>query len=170
VQERAENYILSGSGTAPQVRGILNTVGIQTYALAGADTNADAIFKAMMKVRAIGFFEPDGVVLHPNNWTPIRLLKTTTGEYVWGHPSVMGPDSIFGVRVVVTTAITANTGLVGAFKLGAQIFYRQGLQVEATNTDGEDFRYNRIAIRAETRFALAVYRPLAFSTVTSLTA
>jgi HK97 family phage major capsid protein len=167
VGQQLEAQILTGNGTPPNLTGILNVSGIQTQAT-GTDTNADAIYKALTKVRTVGFFEPDAVVIHPNNWTPIRLLKTTTGEYVWGAPSEMGPERIWGKQTDVTTGITANTGLVGAFKLGAQIFYRQGLRMEATNANEDDFRRNLICIRVELRAALAVYRPKAFASVTSL--
>lgn len=167
VKQTEEAQLISGNGTPPNLTGILNTSGIQTQAT-GTDTNPDAIYKAIVKVRTVGFFEPDAVVIHPNNWTPIRLLKTTTGEYVWGHPAEMGPERLWGLLVDVTTGITANTGLAGAFQLGAQVFYREGMRIEATNSNEDDFKKNLIAIRAEQREALAVYRPLAFCKVTSL--
>lgn len=167
VGQALEAQILSGDGIAPNMTGILNTSGIQTQAT-GSDSNADAIYKALTKVRTVAFFEPDAVVVHPTNWTPIRLMKTTTGEYIWGAPSEVGPERIWGKTTVVTTGITANTGLVGAFQLGAQIFYRLGLRMESTNSDGTDFVKNLIAIRMELRAALAVYRPQAFCQTTGL--
>jgi hypothetical protein len=48
------------------------------------------------------------------------------------------------------------------------LFRREGIRIDTTNSDASDFQYNRIAIRVETRLALAVYRPLAFCTVTSI--
>ena len=63
---------------------------------------------------------------------------------------------------------TANTALVGAFRLGGQVFNREGVRIEATNSDQDDFIKNLITIRCERRLALAVYRPKAFCTVTSL--
>lgn len=167
VAQTEETQLLNGSGSAPQIRGILQTSGIQTQARS-TDDNQDAIYKAMVKVRSVGFFEPDGVVIHPDNWTTIRLLRTSDGEYIWGLPSDPGPERVWGLPTVVTTAITANTALVGAFQLGAQVFYREGLRVESTNSNEDDFKKNLVAIRAEQREALAVYRPKAFCTVTSL--
>jgi HK97 family phage major capsid protein len=167
VAQTEEAQLLTGSGTAPNLRGILNIVGIQTQAK-GTDTTPDAFYKAIIKVRAVGFFEPDGVVVHPNDWTDIRLLRTADGIYIWGAPMEAGPERIWGLPVVVTTAMTENTGLVGAFKLGAQVFYREGLRVESTNSNEDDFKKNLIAIRAEQREALAVYRPKAFCTVTGI--
>jgi hypothetical protein len=48
------------------------------------------------------------------------------------------------------------------------VFYREGIRVEATNTNSDDFEKNLISIRAEQREALAVYRPKAFCTVTGI--
>jgi HK97 family phage major capsid protein len=167
VRQREELQLLNGDGIAPNLLGVLNVAGILTQAK-GADTNVDAIYKGITAVRTQGFFEPDGIVIDPTNWTPIRLLKTTTGEYVWGAPSVMGPETLFGKRVVVTVNMVDNTALVGAFRIGGTVFYRQGLRIEATNSNEDDFRKNLILLRAEQREALAVWRAKAFCTVTGL--
>jgi HK97 family phage major capsid protein len=82
-----------------------------------------------------------------------------------------GPETIFGKRVVITVNMglsAANTAIVGAWNLGGTVFYRHGVRVEATNSDASDFQFNRIAIRAEQREALAVWRPKAFCTVTGM--
>jgi len=162
-----EAQLLNGNGTAPNIKGILQTAGIQTQALAG-DPVPDGVYKAIVKVQATGFFEPDGAVFHPLDWQDIRLLKTVDGIYIWGPPMDPGPDRIWGLNVVRTTSMTQNTGLVGAFQLGAQVFYREGMRVEATNSNEDDFKKNLIAIRAEQREALAVYRPKAFCTITGI--
>jgi HK97 family phage major capsid protein len=167
VRQREELQLINGDGIAPNLLGVLNVSGILTQAK-GADTNVDAIYKGITAVRTQGFFEPDGIVIDPTNWTPIRLLKTTTGEYVWGAPSVMGPETIFGKRVVVTTNMVDNTALVGAFRIGGTVFYRQGLRIEATNSNEDDFRKNLILLRAEQREALVIWRAKAFCTVTGL--
>jgi HK97 family phage major capsid protein len=70
--------------------------------------------------------------------------------------------------VVVTTAITAGVALVGAFKMGAQVFRKGGISVDVSNSHSDYFVKNLTAIRAEERVALAVYRPGAFGEVTGL--
>lgn len=167
VGQTEETQLLSGNGTAPNLRGVLNVVGIQTQPK-GADNGPDAIMKAIVKVQAVGFFEPDAVVQHPTDWQNIRLLKDANGNYIFGQPGIQATRQIWGYPVVVTTAITVGTSLVGAFQLGGQIFYRDGLRVESANQNEDDFKTNKIAIRAEQREALAIYRPKAFCTVTGL--
>ena len=46
------------------------------------------------------------------------------------------------------------------------MFNRQGITLEMTNSNVDDFVNNLLTLRAETRFALAVYRPAGFGKVT----
>lgn len=169
VQTAEEAQLLNGSGDAPNLEGILQTEGVQS--MSGATgTLGDNILTAMTKVRSIGFYEPDGIVIHPTDYLNLRLAKDKNDQYFGGgyfqnayaNGQVPMQPTIWGIRTVITTAITVGTVLLGAFKLGCQIFDREGLRVDTTETDGEDWRNNRIAVRVEERLAFAVYRPLAF--------
>lgn len=165
-----ESQLLTGNGTAPNLQGILNRTGIQTQAK-GTDPTPDAIYKAMQKIRGAsgsGFAEPTAVVLHPNDWTDIKLLRTADGIYIWGNPSDEGPDRIWGLPVRQTTAMTENTGLVGAFRPHAEVIRREGINITLSTEHSTYFIENKVAILAESRLALAVYRPSAFSTVTGI--
>lgn len=167
VQQREEQQLLVGDGTAPNISGILDRSGIQTQAK-GADPTPDAFYKAITKVRFTGDAEPNGIVMHPNDWEPIRLLRTADGLYIWGNPSEEGPERLWGRQVRITTGITENTGLVGDFANFAQVFRREGLRVEASTEHASFFVENKVALLAETRLALAVYRPAAFCSVTGI--
>lgn len=162
-----ENQLLNGTGVAPQMTGLLNVSGILTQAL-GADNAPDAIYKAVNKIRTTSFLEPDGVIIHPNNWQTIRLLKTTDGAYLWGPPMSDAPDQIWGIPVVQTPVIAAGTSLVGAYGAAAQMFRRAQVTF-AVSTEHQDFFVtNQLMLRVEERAALAVYRPSGFCTVTGL--
>lgn len=174
VLAKEEQQLLNGTGVGSQITGILQTSGIQTQAK-GGDTNADAIHKAITKIRATGFYEPDAIVIHPTDWQLLRLAKDTANQYYGGGPFT-GPygnggiagETYWGLKVVVTTAIAAGTALVGAFKLGAQIWQREGVKVETFTQNEDDVNFNRVTVRVEERLGLTVYRPLAFCTVTSI--
>lgn len=166
IQLREDSQLLVGNGTSPNISGILDRAGIQTQAK-GADPTPDAIYKAMTKIRVGAFADPTGVVMHPNDWQDIRLLRTVDGIYIWGSPADPGPERIWGLSVVQTTALTENTGLVGAFNQ-AQIFRREGIRIDISTEHDDFFTTNKAAIRAEERLALAVYRPAAFCTVTGI--
>jgi HK97 family phage major capsid protein len=184
VQLAEEDQLLNGSGSGANLTGLLNRSGLQTAQAVGSDTRVDAIFKEITKIRANAFLEPDGIVVHPTDWQSIRLLKDSNGQYYGGGPFTgaygngsvggdtnnvtAGSDQLWGVRVVVTPAIAAGTALVGAFSTATQVFRRTGITVEMTNSNEDDFKNNLVAVRAEERLALAVYRPGALGTVTGL--
>jgi len=171
VQHEEERQLLSGTGTAPQLRGLLNRTGVQTVAKGAGASPIDAIYTAMTNIRVNALVEPDGIVMHPTNWAAVRTQKDANGQYYGGGPFAgMFGDNLWGLRVAVTASIPVNTALVGAFATQAQVFRRNGLTVEASNSHSDFFQRNLTAIRAEERLALAVYRPAAFHTVTALNA
>lgn len=185
VRSKIDDQLLNGSGTAPQIQGLLGTSGIQTAEMASntAVKLAEAIMNAITKVRTVGFFEPDAIVIHPNDYQKLRLATDANTQYYgggffqnqYGTGSTPANPDLWGLRVVQTTAISeidlatpasGNKGpVVGAFKLGGAVFYRNGLSIESTNTNEDDFINNLVTIRVEQRLALAVYRPLAFCRV-----
>ena len=167
VQYREDSQLLNGDGIAPNLRGILNTSGIQTQAK-GADPTPDAVYKAIVKVATGAFLPADAFVVHPLDWQDIRLLRTADGIYIWGSPSEAGPDRIWGVRALMTTAEPQNTGLVGAFRAGAQVFRRSDISLSVSDSHSDFFIKNKLMIRAEERLALVVFRPAAFCTVTGI--
>ena len=133
---------------------------------------AEGIFGAVTDIRWNAFVEPDAIALNPLDWQTIRLGKDAQGQYLggsffgadYGNPQNAG-HSLWGLRVVVTPAVIQGQVLVGGFREAAQLFRRQGLTVEMTNSNGTDFEQNLVSVRAESRLALAVYRPGAFEAI-----
>lgn len=170
VQRVEEQQLLAGNGVGTNLLGLLNRTGIQTQAK-GADPTPDAVYKAMQLIRGAGgsgFAEPTAVVFHPNDWTDIKLLRTADGIYIWGNPSDEGPDRIWGLPVRQTTAMTQNTGLVGAFRPYSMVVRREGISITLSTEHSTYFVENKVAILAESRLGLEVDRPSAFATVTGI--
>lgn len=168
LRRREETQLLNGDGTAPNISGITDRTGIQTQAK-GTDPTPDAILKAANLIRVNSFYEPDGLVIDPLDMQDIRLLRTADGIYIFGSPS--DPYTalrLWGMEVRETTAQTDNTAIVGAFGTAAQVFRRTGITVTASTEHASYFIENKVAILAEERLALAVYRPNAFATVTGI--
>ena len=165
-RQRFDGQILTGDGSAPNLRGILNTGSIQTQAK-GADPVPDAIYKAMTKVRVTGRAFANAVIFHPNDWQGVRLLRTADGLYIWGSPSEAGPERIWGIQVVQSDAETENTALVGDFANFCQMYERRGMEVLVGYVN-DDFLDGRRTIRAGFRVAFVVYRAAAFCTVTGI--
>jgi HK97 family phage major capsid protein len=167
VRLRLESQLLNGDGAAPNLRGILNVVGVQGQAK-GADPTPDTIAKAMRLIETNGGYSADTIVLHPADWEAIRLLRTADGIYIWGSPADAGRASIWGLPVVVTSACPEGTGIVGAFKAASMLFFRSDMQIAVSDSHSDFFIRNQVMLRAEVRVAMACFRPTAFCLVTGI--
>lgn len=176
VMAKEDNYLVNGTGTAPEIRGLANVSGIQTIAASSYTTVADAFGQAINKVRSVGFVEPDAIMVHPDDWTNLILSKDANGQYYAGGPflgaygvgNYSNVGRMFGLPVVNSTFVTKGTAYVGAFRIGSHIFRRQGLTVESTNSEASDFIFNRVTIRAESRMGMAIFKPKAFCQITAI--
>lgn len=168
LREVEEDQILTGNGTPPDMDGFLHKTGVQTTAKGAGEDAQDAIYRAFTLVRYTGRAEPSATVMHPNDWEPIRLLRTTDGVYIFGNPSEGDVERLWGKPVIVTTAITENTSLVGAFSSYAHISRKMGIRVDVSDSHEDFFILNQLAVRAEMRESLEIRRPAAFCKVTSV--
>jgi HK97 family phage major capsid protein len=170
VQIAEEDELLNGSGVAPHILGLKNRVGLAVDVVrAAAESNADAIFRQIMAIFGSSFLMPDGVAMNPADWTTTVLTKTAQGNYLTGGPfSPIQVPTLWGLPVAVTPSQAVTIAFVGAYKQAAQVFRKGGIRVEASNSHQDFFVKNLVAIRAEERLALAVYRPGAFGEVTGL--
>jgi HK97 family phage major capsid protein len=167
IRQRLDLQIIAGNGTAPNLRGILNVVGIQTQAK-GTDPTPDAVYKAIVKVEVTGQAMANAVIMHPTNWQDVRLLRTADGLYIWGNPSDAGPERIWGLRVVRAQAATLGTAITGDFANFSELAVRRGIDTQISNSHSTFFVEGKQAVRADVRAAFVVYRPAAFCTVTGL--
>lgn len=169
-----EAQLLTGTGSAPQMRGLLNRTGLQVLSSADRTDNAAALFRALMAVQNVTGLQADGIVVNPVDYERERLTRDGNGQFVGGGPftgayGTAGTPLIsplWGTRTVLSSAVPVGTAVVGAFGTGAMLFRKGGVRVEIANQNADDFEYNRITIRAEERLGLAVYVPQAFVKVT----
>jgi HK97 family phage major capsid protein len=99
------------------------------------------------------------------------LTRTADGIYILGNPSdPMVGSRLWGLNIRSCPAQTENTAVLGAFKTFARIFRKRGSGIVVRMSTEHDtyFVYNKVAILAEERLLLAVYRPAAFCTVTGI--
>jgi HK97 family phage major capsid protein len=178
VRIEEERQLVRGTSGGNEVQGLLTGRGVPVYAGGTAVGNrAVQLFKAMNGMRGSAFLEPDWVIMNPADWEAVRLLTDSAGQFMGGGPfmgqygnngmiSASGQasgaaDSIWNKPTYVTAAVGAGTAIVGS-RAAAQVWRRGGLSVEATNSHADYFQRNLVAIRAEERLGLAVYRPTGF--------
>ena len=138
-------------------------IGTAGYSEIGGNNMLDSVMAGITSVRLEGGLEPDGLLINPVDYAKMAIAKASTGgDYFGGGPFSAFSASPWGLRTVSTAAVAQGSPIVGAFRDGAQIWRKGGLTVEASNSHQDYFVRNLVAIRAEERFALAVYRPLAF--------
>jgi HK97 family phage major capsid protein len=170
---REQDEILRGNGIAPDLLGILNTTGIQTQAATNNDVPA-TIADAIAKVELVDG-DANGIVMNPGDyWASVSERRSTffdgAAHAQSGAPFAEPMDTLWGRPVVRTRAFASLASLVGDFT-GAMIFDRMGVTVRQSDSHSDYFILNKVAILAELRLALAVFRPDYFvSTTLDITA
>lgn len=168
LKEEEEDQILNGDGNSPNLPGILQNAGISTVGSAGTDL--DAVVDAIRTIRADNR-DPNALVIHPADWysTGFLLAKDTAGNYLVGDPraSIDQLNALWGLRVVVTPAMTQNTLLVGDFTQ-CVVADREQSAIYVTDSHNDWFARNLLAVLAEERLAVGVLDPDAFCTVTAV--
>jgi HK97 family phage major capsid protein len=178
VRIEEERQLIRGTSGGNEVQGLLTSRSVPVYAGGTAAGNrAVQLFKAMNGLRGSAFLEPEWIVMHPTDWEAVRLLTDTAGQFYGGGPlqgqygnaGMVGAsgqingaqDYIWNKPTYVTGIVGAGTAIVGT-RSSAQVWRKGGMSVEATNSNEDDFLKNLLAIRAEERLGLAVYRPTGF--------
>ena len=178
LQRKTEQQLLNGTGTTPDLQGLLNRAGLAPAIVTTAGLTAvkimEGIFNQITFLRTNAFIEPDAIVINPTDWQTIRLGKDAQGQYyaggpftgAYGQPGPANVSNLWGYKTVITTAMAQGTALVGSFQECAQVFNRRGIVLDMTNSNNNDFETDLITLKATTRLALACYRPAGFGKVT----
>jgi len=161
-----DSELLIGSGTGGHINGLVTQAETYSGGYQSGDTYIDKINRVIADLESNGF-DPDAVILHPSDWRAMVSIKTNTGgantgEYVLASPTTGAPASLWGCKVALTRAMPAGQFLVGQFAGSATVFEKLPLQIELSTEHGDFFIRNMVAVRAEERIALAVFRPAAF--------
>lgn len=168
LNEELEDQMVSGSGAGENFTGILNS---SPLTVGSAGTDIDAVVDAIKAVRVTGRRRPNAMVIHPDDWysTGFLLAKDTAGKYLVSDPaaSIDQLNQLWGLRVVVSEAATANTALVGDFRQ-AVLWEREGVNVMVSDQHADFFIRNLLAVLAEMRAAFGVLDPQAFCTITAV--
>ena len=152
---------------------LLGTSGIQTIGGTTAVTRqavdiADEIANAIADTMTYSGRPANAIVMTPDLWKILRIGKNATDDYYGGgYFAALHGNNIWNLPIVLSNQLTANHIVVGAFDTCATLVTKaEGVTVEATNTNEDDFIHNLMTIRAECREKLAVRRPAGFVDIT----
>jgi hypothetical protein len=166
-----------GAGTSSETVATLTygrkIVGAGTGVYPTASALAEGLFMGTTDIWLNSWIAPTHYVLNPLDWQIIRLAKDANGQYFggsfFGTNYGLGQSSsemLWGKPVIVTPAMPQGSALIASFSREVlEAFRRQGISVEMTNTNGNDFDHGLWTVRAQVRSGLAVYRPAAFQLV-----
>jgi len=158
---------LQGSGTYPDIEGILNTPGLQTQAAlgAGATYYAQSIGMGFADVE-LADGAPTAVVLNPTNAWAMFTARAAggSGTFDAGTPFNALPLTVWGVPSYRTRAKPAGSALVADFQRGAIIADRE--QVNVAIYSERYAEQNLVLLLCEERVGLLVPRPDLFVEVT----
>ena len=180
------DQIMAGSGVAPNLTGILNVTGINTFAYGGYSgglKRIGQIYEAITEIQKDSFLTPDAIIMHPSDWyqvvTEVADTSGTSGAgFTQTQPLFIGAgqfggavgQSLWGLPVVLDTTRPAGTAVVGVFGGGQAIHIvaRQGMEIAMSDSHDANFTKDIIVMKATVRLGLPVYRPTAFCTITGL--
>lgn len=162
-----EDQVLLGDGQGQNLEGLVPhaTDYNQGYdeIQGAAATKLDTLRRAKTQAREAEY-PVTGIVLNPQDWEDIELLKGSDLHYIFAQPALVTTPRIWGVPIADSTRMTEGEFLVGAFSLGAELFTMGDATVEISRSHASFFIQNTVAILAEMRALLAIYRPQAFVT------
>lgn len=169
VNQKVDTQLVVGDGTAPNISGTYDTGNFTAHGYTNAALTAiSGTFKKLVLIRKVmadlyaAGFPADAIVLNPADWATIEieLLTTAAGQTLYSV-SDAGIPRLFGIPVVQAIGMAADTFQVGRFSEAYMLYNREGVTVEMSDSDSDNFTKNLITLRAERRLALATEKPAA---------
>ena len=165
VNRRVETQLANGNGTAPNLSGIFDTGNYGAHGYADADLGS--VLKKLVLIRKIiadlklSGYDPDAILVNPADLASIDIDVMTSTATGFNGLSIDGNGMMRfrGVPFVESIGVTADTFAVGSFAMAGTIHNRQGVVVEMSESDSDNFTKNLVTLRAERRLALTIETP-----------
>lgn len=155
---RQELQLINGNGTGTNLEGML-AAGNHTVFTPGASVAAiDNIRKAITAVNSADYMA-NAIILNPAECEAIDLDKGSDGHFKAADPRSGAPATAWGLPIIETNSMPAGKFLVGAFDIANQVWNREGVVVDISDSDGDNFQQNLLTLRGEMRCGFAHYRP-----------
>ena len=169
VNLRVENQLVAGDGVAPNLGGLTLAANRTAHGYTAASlaalglsaTNKLDLIGKMIGDCALADYPADVIILNTADWWTLRLSKDSQGRYLLGDPASSVTPMLFGRPVVASNAMTALNVWVGSLSQAATLHNREGIVVEMSDSDENNFQLGLVSVRAMRRLALTVEKPAA---------
>lgn len=160
---KLDQQILNGTGTAPELLGLLSAATAFSAApftnLINNANNFDVLRVAINQIEKANLY-PTRILVHPSDYAAMELTKNANDSYIMPPFAAIEGLSIKGIPIIANTGIPEGTFVVGDFtKAYLKIREEFNLSVGYINTD---FINNVLRILAEMRAVFYIptnYRP-----------
>lgn len=163
-----ESQLISGNGTSPNLRGLLNTVGIQTHVI-GAALDIDEVLAMITKVRVTGRRQPNFLSINDADWWTADLAqkKDLEGRYMLLDPTKsVDVASLWGLFPAVGDKQPAGSPIVGDARQAA-VWDRQNADI-SIGQPADMFLRKLYAVMGTERLAFGVLDPQGFCVGTAV--
>lgn len=152
VLTKAEEQLMTGSGTSGYVDG-LNTQA--TWLNTNQDGVPERIGQALTTMEVAGY-APDIILMNPNDWFAVSILKDADGNYIYGNPASPARASLWNRPVITSPKVPQGTAIVGD---SAQVTILDRMAPTVfISRDHKDYRTrNLVLILVEMRLGLELY-------------
>ncbi len=179
VLQRLEKQFIGGNGTSPNIQGLLGTTGVNQIQYNGTAYPASvggklrAILEGIKDIEENGKLFPDAMIMSPGAYEALAGQVDGNQNFMLGAAAQSGSPTIWGVPVVkstqIGTAMSQNSDvIIGKFGGGLAInhVFRRGMELQISDSAADgDFGKDILTVKASLRYALATYKPQAFTKV-----
>ena len=182
VLQRLEKQFLIGGGVAPDVKGITQQTGINTITYTAGAYPATVggklrtILEGIKDVEVNGKLAPDAIVMSPAAYEALAGQVDGNNNFMLGASAFSGSPTIWGLPVVkssqiggaVSTTIDVVVGKWGG-GLAVNHVFRRGMELQISDSAADgDFGKDILTVKASLRYALAAYKPQAFTRINDI--
>jgi HK97 family phage major capsid protein len=156
-----ESQVYSGTGTTPQLDGIITTAS--AYASTSLDAKVfkankfDAIRAAANQIAEYNFVANASFV-NTADFAAMEMTKDEDGQYIMPPFSTNGGMNVAGLRIIPSNLITAGDLLVGDFSR-VTLYMKRGIEIKIWDQDSTDPEYDLKTITASCRGAVKFPAP-----------
>ena len=152
-------HLLNGSGTGDELQGLMTHAGVQAITQGGGDTKLDVIRKSYTMSKKAEY-PVNGLILSPDDVEDIELLKGSDDKYIM---MMMNDGKVWRVPYVETNAIQTGKFVAGNLNLAATLYDREQASIRSSDSHGDYFLRQLVALLYTQRLANVITRPEAIT-------